>query len=223
MERREKRTKCRRVAYALLLAADGELAPDELHLIEAHLEGCAECRAHSTLFRRVDQKLLAFTNVLDDLSPADLSARLQLHSKLTAPERRGATSWIPGVTSWKWAGVAFAAVVLLAIGIRQGNERFHIVARSGFPPDLHSVQGFPGSTAVPEHKSAEIARSMRVDQDPPSVVSASGDRNAVSIRVELSLSPVGNPFLDSSPSESVIVADLVVGRDGLPQGIRLDY
>jgi anti-sigma factor RsiW len=40
-------------------------------------------------------------------------------------------------------------------------------------------------------------------------------------RVELPLSPVGNPFLDGSPAESVVLADVVVGPDGLPQTVRL--
>ena len=41
------------------------------------------------------------------------------------------------------------------------------------------------------------------------------------IRVELPLSPVGNPFLDGSQSESVVLADVVVGVDGEPQAVRL--
>jgi hypothetical protein len=41
------------------------------------------------------------------------------------------------------------------------------------------------------------------------------------VHVKLPLSPVGNPFLDGSQSESTVPADVVLGPDGIPQAVRL--
>ena len=41
------------------------------------------------------------------------------------------------------------------------------------------------------------------------------------VRMQLSLAPAGDPFLDGSPSESLVLADVAVGPDGEPTGMRL--
>jgi hypothetical protein len=41
------------------------------------------------------------------------------------------------------------------------------------------------------------------------------------IRVKVSLAPVGDPFLDGSPTESMVLTDVAVGADGQPRDIRL--
>ena len=41
------------------------------------------------------------------------------------------------------------------------------------------------------------------------------------IRVKVSLAPVGDPFLDSSLAESMVLADVAVGSDGQPRDIKL--
>ena len=41
------------------------------------------------------------------------------------------------------------------------------------------------------------------------------------IRVEVSLAPVGDPFLDGSLAESMVLTDVAVGPDGQPRDIRL--
>ena len=41
------------------------------------------------------------------------------------------------------------------------------------------------------------------------------------IRVKVSLAPVGDPFLDGSPTESMVLTDIAVGADGQPRDIRL--
>lgn len=51
----------------------------------------------------------------------------------------------------------------------------------------------------------------------PAVLAASGEV----LRIQLTLAPVGDPFLDSSPAESLVVADVAVGSDGRPREIKL--
>jgi anti-sigma factor RsiW len=58
------------------------------------------------------------------------------------------------------------------------------------------------------------------DRQPFSSAELQGGNTEV-IRVELPLSPVGDPFLDGSQSESVVLADVVFGSDGLPRTVRL--
>ena len=41
------------------------------------------------------------------------------------------------------------------------------------------------------------------------------------IRVKVSLAPVGDPFLDASPTESIVLTDVAVGADGQPRDLRL--
>jgi anti-sigma factor RsiW len=62
--------------------------------------------------------------------------------------------------------------------------------------------------------------SSRSRPQPPATGQWAGG-NAEWIRMELPLSPIGDPFLDGSQSEPPILADLVVDEDGLPRGIRL--
>jgi anti-sigma factor RsiW len=45
--------------------------------------------------------------------------------------------------------------------------------------------------------------------------------NAELIRVKVSLAPVGDPFLDGSLAESMVLTDVAVGSDGQPRDIRL--
>ena len=53
----------------------------------------------------------------------------------------------------------------------------------------------------------------------PAVDTPSGGAEVV--RLQLSLVPVGDPFLDGSQSESLVVADVAVSSDGRPTGLRL--
>ena len=41
------------------------------------------------------------------------------------------------------------------------------------------------------------------------------------IRIKVSLAPVGDPFLDGSLAESIVLADVAVGSDGQPRDIKL--
>jgi anti-sigma factor RsiW len=50
----------------------------------------------------------------------------------------------------------------------------------------------------------------------------SGD-NTQTIRVELPLFAAGDPFLDDAGSEAPVLADVIVGADGLPQDVQLAF
>jgi anti-sigma factor RsiW len=57
--------------------------------------------------------------------------------------------------------------------------------------------------------------------EPPRATSEFSDNAATVVPMELPLSPVGDPFLDSSPAESVIRVDVAIGADGQPKDIHL--
>jgi anti-sigma factor RsiW len=194
MDKNDNRMDCEQVAVALLLAADDDLGPDERVLLETHLMGCAACRAQQTLFRQTDSRLLACSQVLDRLSPAGPDARVRLVGKLAAPQHPSWIAWLQRARAWQWASVALAGLSFVAVTV------WIIVAPWSAERGLSTKAGLRSRS----FSSAEL--------------SAGGTEV---IRVELPLSGAGDPFLDGSPSESVVLADVVVGSDGLPRAVRL--
>jgi anti-sigma factor RsiW len=194
MDKNDNRMDCEQVAVALLLAADDDLGPDERGRMEGHLTGCAACRAQQTLFRQTDSRLLACSEVLDRLSPAGPDGRVRLVEKLAASQQQHWMAWLRPARAWQWASVALAGLSFLAVTV--------------------SIVSMPWSADRGDSAKAGL-RSRAFS----SAELSAGSTEV--IRIELPLSPAGNPFLDGSPSESVVLADVVVGADGLTRAIRL--
>jgi anti-sigma factor RsiW len=85
----------------------GTLEPDELAEVQAHLPGCAECRAEVEFQRRLDAQVDELP--LDvDVSWARMRGRLQ-------PSGRFSAAWSRVRAAAPWAGWAAAACLALAV------------------------------------------------------------------------------------------------------------
>lgn len=188
------RMDCSELPAALLLAADDELGPDELMLMEAHLAGCAGCRAQQALFHETDRRLVECGELLDALHSSGPTPRSQEPERLVALKHKNRVPWLGRVRGWQWAAVALAGCVFAAVAVWTGNFQR------------------PAERRAPDQ--------ARFTQQSFSNVELSDDTAEV-VQVELPLSPLGNPFLDDSQAESVVLADVVVGSDGLAKDIRL--
>ena len=97
---------CERCEELLSARLDGELTPEDAHLLEAHLAQCPDCR-------KLDRDLTALHQRLSALSldpPEHLTAAViaQLEDKAAQPSKKK-RPWL--------AGVCAAAVVLLAVAL----------------------------------------------------------------------------------------------------------
>jgi predicted anti-sigma-YlaC factor YlaD len=183
---------CASLAADLVLAADDELSTAEWRVVEQHLALCPACRGQWAAFARTDRRLLECAAELNALRPSDAAMRARLVSALSKRERNRWTRWLPEQGKWGWAGASLASLSLTAL-----------VAWTILTP-------------------GNLERRRRERSDVGSLESAAADNaSAEVVRVKLSLAAVGDPFLDGSQAESLVLADVAVGSDGQPTGIRL--
>jgi predicted anti-sigma-YlaC factor YlaD len=192
--RAERPTECATVAAAMVLAADDELSKAEWLVVETHLDQCAVCRAQWANLAVTDRRLLECAAELNALSPSGSALRARLMTALCERERRRWPGWIPRPGKWGWAAVSLATLSLAA------------VAAWTIITPLNIEHGRPGPSGFG-------APSFAPADTPPG--------SAEVVRLQLSVAPVGDPFLDASQSESLVLADVAVGSDGQPTGMRL--
>jgi predicted anti-sigma-YlaC factor YlaD len=192
-EKAERPPDCSTVAAAMVLAADDELSKAEWLVVDQHLDHCATCRAQWARFAVTDRRLLECRAELDALSPADSTVRARLLSALGRRERRW-SGWVLRPGNWGWAAGLSTTLSLAAM------VAWTII--SPFNMERHRL-GHSG-----------VSSTSLAPADTPS-------GSAEVVRLQLSLAPEGDPFLDGSQSESLVLADVAVGSDGQPTAVRL--
>jgi predicted anti-sigma-YlaC factor YlaD len=185
---------CASLAADLVLAADDELSTAEWRAVEQHLALCPACRAQWAAFPRTDRRLLECAAELNALRPSDSAMRARLVSALSRRERNRWARWLPGQGNRGWAVASLASLSLAALVAWTILTPGNLERRRTERPDVGSLEFAAADKAL---VSAEV------------------------VRVKLSLAAVGDPFLDGSQAESLVLADVAVGSDGQPTGIRL--
>jgi anti-sigma factor RsiW len=185
---------CGDLAAALVLAADGELTTAEWRAVDQHLEQCAACRSQWAAIARMDTRLSECRAEIHAQSPPDPAVRVRLISALSSPKR---SSWLGGRLrhgKWGWATASAAGLFLAALAAWLVVGPENLGRRNTRQPN-NQPRG--SASAVMAPGSPEV------------------------IRVKVSLAPVGDPFLDGSLAESMVLTDVAVGPDGQPRDIRL--
>lgn len=160
---------CREWRERISALIDGELSPQEAHLVEGHLEQCAECRAVERGMRAVGIGVARSEAVV----PPDFREKLfgRLEAEELLPRRRSLY-----VFSLRWAAVPVAAAAALALFLLVSTEvGKDSIAPSGQPsrvaqraPATESAE--PASPAVtPGPQSAAVPREQA-----PAVQTANG-------------------------------------------------
>jgi hypothetical protein len=125
---------CVRWQGELAMQALGKLEPDVATALQAHLDGCADCREEAAELAPLAAALAAASpDVLDDPEAAPVPARLQqsVLARLDAEarsEHRRARRWV-GAAAAAVAAVATAAAVVASVGSSPPAGR--LVALSG--------------------------------------------------------------------------------------------
>jgi anti-sigma factor RsiW len=127
-------TACNDFDLLLSLRATGALEPAEAARVEAHLQGCAACRAEAD----ADAAVLRLA-ALPPPSEAERRATAAL-ARDTLAELHRREGW---AASWKRAGAAFAAAAALLVAVLAPA----MLGRQGLQPPPGAVSATSGATA----------------------------------------------------------------------------
>jgi anti-sigma factor RsiW len=215
----------------LVLALDGELEASRLLEISSHVQSCDACRAQYQRFEWISNRIADYHRI-----QLQSQVRPEQRSRIARAARRG---WHRPAVRRAVIAVSSTAAALACILWSFGNvhhssahppakpERAatlpHVVAAA--PP----VVSFPAPTLPAARKRARPKAAPAAIEDSagffalPFSDSALPLNDATVIRVQLAaeeLQITGLPIVDARP-ETPVQADLLIGIDGLPRGIRL--
>jgi hypothetical protein len=150
---------------------EGLLPADRASEVQAHLDGCAECRARAESIAATRQLL---ANLPEVEMPAEVKARLD---RAIAEDTSGTTTVVPQLDNYRrrrfgrptWAASAAASVLLLAFGAVIVGLLLHNPATSS--------GGAAGASSAPEQRAAApqpsnyVRTSTGLDYTPTSLLS----------------------------------------------------
>jgi anti-sigma factor RsiW len=196
---------------------DNELTPGERLFAEGHLAICAGCRKKRMEWAEMVERVEDAVLEIEPMVPAD--ARQRLANALDRRESVGAVTLVrqeaPGW--WKWGAVAAVAASLAFLislpPVRTqmsnlGRTTVHPAAAAGIEGTSQTAAGEPDRPFIPLPYSG--------------VALAEGEEEIV--RVQMPAEALANAGIippGSYADNSWVDADLLLGLDGQPQGIRL--
>ena len=182
------------LAAALVLAADDELSTAEWQAVDQHLVQCTACRSQWSAVARMDTRLRECQAEIKAQNPPDPAVRVRLINALSGSSRSSWLGAMPKQGRWDWAAASAAGLVLAVLAA--------------------------SLAVVPEDFGRRYSRQP--DSQPHGSASAAmAPGSAEVIRVKVSWAPIGDPFLDGSSAESMVLTDVAVGSDGQPRDMRL--
>jgi hypothetical protein len=204
----------------LVLALDHELDPREAAEIARHVELCAPCRGRWEQFSRVSERIVAFHDALQSRK------HRQEYSCHTKP--------VPVVKfSRRYVGAAAAALAVagwFAVQVYRHSPALRQTAVGPRVDEVKRITDAPAREALPVAKrsrprrrpagreSAEMASFIAL----PFSNSALPLADATVVRVELAIDELRltGMTIDGDRSGTLVQADVLMGIDGLPRGIR---
>ncbi|MGA7414645.1 MAG: zf-HC2 domain-containing protein [Bryobacteraceae bacterium] len=194
---------------------DDELTPTERLFVERHLAKCAACRQKRREWAEVAERVQDLVLEQEPFVPANARQRLvsaleQREPAQVVPIRPDAPAW------WKWGAVA-AVAASLAFMLSLPPVRTHVseLLNPGSRVQMAAASG------ASQPGAEETERSF-IPLPYSGVELAEGQEEIV--RVQLPASALANQgiILPGAYAENSLVdADLLLGLDGQPQGIRL--
>jgi hypothetical protein len=102
---------CSQTKTLLMLAADGELGPEQIAWLERHVLSCPACQQEQTLFQELDRDLGAYGDLAGRQNEPRTDQLADLPHRMAAPRDRvrAAIGWIPQLAA------ALAAALLLGV------------------------------------------------------------------------------------------------------------
>lgn len=196
---------------------DNELTPTERLFAERHLATCTVCRQKRREWAEVAEQVQDLVLEQEPVVPANARQRLVSALAQGAPV---ATASIPQEASawWKWGAVASVAASL-AFLLSLPPVRTHM--NELLNPFATKVQTATANGAANQASTEETERNY-IPLPYSGVALAEGEEEIV--RVQLPASDLANQGIippGAYAENSWVDADLLLGLDGQPQGIRL--
>ncbi len=195
---------------------DDELTPTERLYAEGHLAVCAECRQKRSEWAEIAEQVQDVVLDQEPVVPANARQRLanvfyRPESHRPVPVRQESPAW------WRWGAVA-AIAASLAFLISLPPVRTHL-------SELWNPAGHAAQTAASQIESEPglgDAERTFIPLPYSGLQLAEGEEEIV--RVHMPVSALANAGIISAGAyaeNSWVDADLLLGLDGQPQGIRL--
>jgi hypothetical protein len=166
---------CSQTKTLLMLAADGELAPEQMAWLKRHVESCPACHAERMRFQEFDRDLGVYGDLLSRQNPPRTDRLAGLPPQTAAPQGRvrAAIVWIPQLAAALAAVLFLGAIVVHRLAPALPN----VVMDEAFVPIpyVQPLDPYESTTVmrmdVPV--AALIAVGYKVDaSDPTAVVKA---------------------------------------------------
>ena len=189
----------------LVLALDGELEQQEAAEIAAHLEACAECRGQWEQLKTLSEEIVEYHHALRGRRSVKSVARVLLPA------------------------LAVAALLLIALFVGRPNRTSPVPRQVAARPTVES-QMVPAVSRPPvqqvsrrvRRRPAAVATETARFIELPFSDSALPLADATVVRVEMPVEELrlAGLTVDGRQPGSLVQADLLMGIDGLPRGIR---
>jgi len=206
----------------LLFALDGETEPGEVAAISQHVENCPVCRARWEQWKRLTQRIVEYHEGV-------LQARVPPIGALPRVEARARRNPAKSRVIAACAGVA-AALVCLVWFFARGDRPA--------PVPRHSIAPAPAVAAMPPAPpEAQVVRQRRPRHGREGIVAADsasfvalpfsddalplGDATVVRVQLPMEELRLTGLTVEGEQTGAIIQADVLLGIDGLPRGIRL--
>jgi len=206
------------------LDAGRDASLSELQRVAAreHTSSCSRCAALQDSWQVASFELRGFADATQS-APISPRVELRLRQEFRMQHRTVKTRRFALVSAW---ALAAAAVIVGSVGWHNWSQAKRIVdaQRLNSAKTVQSVQGNPGNSGV----VANVDDALLADNDlsdftllPGSFPAAGDDAAIVHVRMQRgSLTALGLPVNEERASDWIQV-DLLVGNDGLPEGVRL--
>src|SRR5262249_41105521 len=129
----------------IALYVEGDLAPSQLRVVEAHLAHCADCRTLADELQRSQNELRGLRNEIIDAASLARVRSSVLDQVRQIEERR---TWLDRAGMWLWGNVRLRYAILGSLTLLVvGTTLWHTTQQSGPKLVGTSVEGALKSTA----------------------------------------------------------------------------
>jgi hypothetical protein len=207
----------------LLLALDGELEPGEAAAISQHVESCLTCGTQWEQYARISQRIVRYHD-------SALQARVpKVRSPLMQVEGGSRNSGAKARVIAAFAGVAAALVCLVWLFPPVNRPAPMPQQAPAASPVIALAAPVPSQAKAVGHRRPRSKRdgTLATDNSGFFALPFSDDalplRDATVVRVQLPIEELRLTGLaiEGAETGATIQADLLLGIDGLPRGIRL--
>jgi Putative zinc-finger len=195
---------------------DDELTPTERLFAEGHLAVCANCRQKRSEWAEIAERVQDLVLDHEPIVPANGRQRLvnalyQPKSQHPATARQESPAW------WRWGAVA-AVAASLAFLISLPPVRTQLTAL--WSPSGHAAE--TAASQIENQSGSGDAERTFIPLPYSGVELAEGEEEIVRVQMPVSaLTNAGIIPAGAYAENSWVDADLLLGLDGQPQGIRL--